>query len=127
MDNLDLLAQMWSNAKQKEDAARDERVDIEKKILAMRPAKEEGSESFKTSTGVKITLTGKIIYKANVEQLQALTRAWPDDARPIKVEVKADESKLKAIRQNRPDLWKTIAGAVETRPAKTNVAIEFKE
>lgn len=127
MDALDVLATQWQAAKRREEVARDERVSIEEKILKAHPAKEEGSETVTTTAGVKIKLTGKIIYKANVTMLDALTSSWPQDARPIKVEVKADETKLKAIRQERPDLWRKIATAVETKPAKTGVAIEFKE
>jgi hypothetical protein len=127
LDKLDALALMWSQAKQKEEAARDERVDIEQKILALHPAKEEGSESFQTPTGVKIKLTGKLTYKVDVDKLIALTGSWPADIRPIKTETKADESKLKAIRAQVPKLWADIAEAVTVTPAKTGVAIDFKE
>jgi len=127
LDKLEALALMWSNAKQKEDAARDERVDIEKKILELHPAKEEGSESFQTPNGVKIKLTGKLTYKVDVDKLIALTGSWPADIRPIKTETKPDETKLKAIRAQVPKLWADIAEAVTVTPAKTGVAIEFKE
>jgi len=127
MDNLDILATQWHAAKRAEERARDDRIAIEEKILAAHPAKQEGSETVTTGMGHKIKLTGKIIYKADVDQLEVLTSSWPEDARPIKVEVKADEAKLKAIRNERPDLWKKIAGAVETKSAKTGVSIEFKE
>lgn len=127
MEPIDQLATLWAIAKQKEDAARDERVDIEKKILALHPAREEGSETFATPAGAKITLTGKVSYKVNVDSLITLTAAWPADVRPIKVKTEADESKLKAIRAESPKLWAQIAAAVETKPAKTGVAIKWSE
>lgn len=127
MDTIDQLATLWSIAKGKEDAARDERVDIEKQILALHPAREEGSETFATPAGAKITLTGKLSYKVNVDSLLTLTAAWPADVRPIKVKTEADESKLRAIRQESPKLWAQIAAAVETKPAKTGVAIKWSE
>lgn len=127
METLDTLATQWHAAKRMEDKARDDRILIEEKILKLHPAKEEGSETVTTRLGTKVKLTGKLIYKADVAQLEVLTAQWPEEARPIKVEVKADEAKLKAIRNDRPDLWKKIAGAVETKAAKTGVAIEFKE
>lgn len=127
MDSLDVLATQWHAAKRAEDHAREERVKIEEKILKAHPAKQEGSETVTTAMGTKIKLTGKLIYKCDVDQLTALTGDWPEEAKPLKVEVKADEAKLKAIRNDRPDLWKKIAGAIETKPAKTGVAIEFKE
>ena len=127
MDTIDQLATLWGIAKQKEDAARDERVDIEKQILALHPAREEGSDTFATPAGAKITTTGKISYKVNVDTLITLTAAWPADVRPIKVKTEADESKLRAIRQESPKLWSQIATAVETKPAKTGVSIKWKE
>lgn len=127
MAPIDQLATLWGIAKKKEDDARDERVGIEKQILALHPAREEGSETFATPAGAKITLTGKVSYKANVDALLALTAAWPADVRPIKVKTEADESKLRAIRAESPKLWAQIAAAVETKSAKTGVAIKWSE
>lgn len=125
MNDLDRLATLWSIAKQREDAARAERIKIEEDLLAVHPAKEEGSETFETPQGVKITLTGKITYKADVDKLIALSANWPADIRPVRNKVEADETRLKAIRQHRPDLWAAIAPAIETKPAKTGVSIKF--
>lgn len=127
MDNIDRLATLWRHAKEREDTARADRIKIEDQLLKAHPAKEEGSETFKTPQGVKITLTGKISYKADVDKLIALAGGWPEDIRPIKTRVEADETRLKAIRQHRPDLWAAIAGAVTTKPAKTGVSIDFEE
>lgn len=127
MNELDALAGFWAAAKEREDAARDERVEIENKILSLHPAKEEGSETFATPAGAKVTLTGKLTYKSDIGQLTAITEGWPVELRPLKVETKADDSKLKLIRANRPDLWKQIAPAIETKAAKTGVAIKWSE
>lgn len=127
MKTLDELAIEWSIAKQKEEAARDERVAIEQDILALNPAREEGSETFSTPNGVKITTTGKLTYKCDIEKLTALTGSWPIDAKPFKTEVKPDESKLKLIRSETPALWAQIAAAITVTPAKTGVKISFKE
>lgn len=127
MNELDALAGFWAAAKEREDAARDERVEIENKILALHPAREEGSETFATPAGVKITLTGKVTYKSDIDKLTTLTAGWPDELRPVRIKTVADESMLKAIRSQRPDLWKTIASAIETKPAKTGVKIVWGE
>ena len=127
MDKIDELAIKWSIAKQKENAARDERVVVEEQILALHPAREEGSESFATPMGVKISLTGKLTYKADLDKLLALTATWPEEARPIKTEVKADESILKALREHSPEAWLQIAPAITVTPAKTGVKVVFKE
>ena len=127
MEAIELLAAKWSVAKQKEDAARDERVGIEEQILALNPAREEGSETITTPSGVKITTTGKLTYKVDIDKLTALTGSWPIEARPIKTEIKADESKLKVIRAEAPDAWAKIADAITVTPAKTGVSIKFQE
>lgn len=125
MNDLDRLATMWTLAKQREDAAKAERIKIEEDLLRAHPAREEGSETFETPQGAKITLTGKVAYKADIDKLIALSGNWPDDIRPVKTRVEADETRLKAIRQHRPDLWSVIAPAIETKPAKTGVSIKF--
>ena len=127
MEQIDILANKWAIAKQKEEAARDERVEIEKQILALHPAREEGSETFATPMGAKIQLTGKLTYKADVAKLVELTQHWPVDAKPIKTEVKADESILKALREHSPEAWLQIAPAITVTPAKTGVKVVFKE
>lgn len=127
MDTIDQLAVAWSIAKQKEEAARDERVAIEQDILTLHPARSEGSETITTPLGVKITTTGKVTYKCDIDKLVALTGSWPEEARPFKTKIEADEAKLKVIRSSAPRMWADIASAIETKPAKTGVAIKFKE
>lgn len=127
MDKIDELAIKWSIAKQKEDKARDERVEVERQIIALHPAREEGSETFATPQGVKISLTGKLTYKVDMTKLLAITSNWPEEARPVKTEVKADESILKALREHSPEAWLQIAPAITVTPAKTGVKVVFKE
>lgn len=127
MDKIDELALKWSIAKQKEDKARDERVAVEQEILQLSPAREEGSQTTTTAMGVKITTTGKLTYKADVAKLLELTQHWPVEAKPIKTEVKADESILKALREQSPEAWLQIAPAITVTPAKTGVRVVFKD
>lgn len=127
MKNLEALCAAWQEAKDREADARAERIRIEENILKVCPAKEEGSQSFETEHGIKVTVTGKLSYKADIDRLTALTGAWPDAIRPIRVKVEADDTRLKAIRATRPDLWAQIASAVETKPVKTGVEVKFKE
>ena len=127
MDHIDQLAIKWSIAKQKEDKARDERVAVEQEILKLTPAREEGSQTTTTAMGVKITTTGRLTYKADVAKLMEITKSWPEEARPYKTEIKADESILKALRENAVDAWLKIAPAVTVTPAKTGVKIVFKD
>jgi hypothetical protein len=125
--NLDQLATEWRRAKEREEAARNDRVALEQKIIELHPAKEEGALTIHTALGSSITLVGKVTYKVDIDKLTALTGSWPVDIRPIKTKIEADETKLKALRSDVPELWAKIADAIETKPAKTGVSIKFKE
>lgn len=127
MEAIELLAAKWRAAKAKEDAGRDERVDVEQQILALNPAREEGSQTITTPSGIKITTTGKLTYKADLAKVLEITKSWPQDAKPIKTEVKVDESILKALREHSPDAWRQLAPAVTVTPAKTGVKVVFAE
>ena len=127
MQLIDQLTLKWQQAKQREFEARDERVGIEEQILLLYPAREEGSSTIETDLGTKIKLTGKLTYKCDLIALHTMTIDWPEDVRPVRLKMEVDETKLKAIRQESPTMWARIASAVTTKPAKTGVAIEFKE
>ena len=120
---LEHLAERWLEAKEAEREANAARIKIEEEILTLAPPK-EGSDSRLLSNGLKLKTTGKLIYKADLEKLIQLTTAWPADYKPVKTEVKADDTVLKAIRAQRPDLWREIADAITTKPAKTAVTVE---
>lgn len=124
---IDKLAEQWRMHKAIEDKAREDRIAVEEQILKLNPAPPEGSTTVHTPTGVRISLTGKISYKANMDQLLELTKGWPEAARPIKTDIKVDETKLKTLRREAPRLWAEIASAIETKPAKTGVSIDFRE
>jgi len=127
MEKIDELALKWSIAKQKEEAARDERVSLEEQILKLYPALEEGSSTTHTPNGVKINATGKLNYKVDIPKLLKITESWPLDAQPFKTEIKADETKLKVIRRESPTVWAQLAEAVTVSPAKTGIKITFTE
>lgn len=120
--DLKALSTLWLEAKAKEAEAASQRIAIEKAIIELVGAKEEGSKSTE-SDGIKITTTGRLSYKADATELLTLTMAWPVDIQPAYLAPKVDETRLKKIRAERPDLWKEIARAVEVKPQKTGVTI----
>ena len=126
MDILDVLALEWQLAKRREEQARDDRIKLEEKILALYPAKDEGTTTVLTPIGHKIRTTGKWSYKCDLDLLQTLTLDWPEDVRPIRTKLEADETRLKTIRRTSPTMWARIAPAITTKPAKTGVSIEMK-
>ena len=120
--NLETLAAAWLAAKRAENEANTRRLQIEQDMLKLAPALEEGSQSTILTNGWKFKTTGKLSYKADVDKLLSLTAAWPEQ--PVKTKVEADESLLKAIRTDRPDLWRQIAPAITVKPAKTYIVVE---
>ena len=121
---LESLAEQWIVVKEAERAANAERLRIEDKLLALIPAKEEGSITQAISDRYKLKATGKLSYKADLDQLKALTADWPEDYRPIRIYEEADSAMLKAIRSDSPALWQRIASAVTVKPLKTSITIE---
>ena len=126
MEALKDLSQKWFLAKEAERAANAERLIIEQSIIALCQTKEEGSSTQDIGDGVKITTTGKLTYKADLALLDELTDLWPEDSKPVKLSLKLDESVLKNIRRNEPELWRSIAKVVEVKPAKTGVVVSFE-
>lgn len=116
------LAGDWLAAKRAEQAAVATRLQIEQEILAAIPAKEEGSSTVILKNGLRLKSQGKLSYKADVDRLLVLTKDWPE--KPVKTKVEADETLLRAIRIDRPDLWRQIAPAIAVKPAKTYITIE---
>lgn len=119
------LAAAWLAAKRDEQAANARRLEIEADILKQCPAKEEGSTTHELANGWKVKATGKLTYKADIDALLRLTESWPE--KPVKVKTEADESMLKAIRAERPDLWRAIAPAITVKPAKTALTVEVPD
>jgi hypothetical protein len=121
---LEHLADQWLVTKEAEREANAARLRIEDKILKLCPAREEGSSTRLLYNGYKIKTTAKLIYKVDLDQLVTLSGDWPQDLQPFKTEIKQDDAVLKHLRADRPDLWRLIAPAVTTKPAKTGITIE---
>lgn len=126
MENMttEQLASLWLGAKATERAAQSERLDIEAALIeALGGAKQEGSQTH--DVGIfKVTVTGKLTYKADIPELLALAEKLPESLRPIKTETKLDEAGAKYLRANEPELWRLIANAIEIKPAKTALTIK---
>lgn len=119
------LAAAWLAIKATERAAQQERLEIEEALVAsLGGAKEEGSQTHDLSSGLKVTITGKLTYKADVPELLALSEKLPEHLRPLKTETHLDEAGAKYLRNNEPDLWRLISPAVEIKPAKTALTVK---
>jgi hypothetical protein len=124
VNTIEDLARAWIAVKATELAAANERVDIETSIIEQLGAKEEGSQTHDLECGLKVTVTGKLTYKADVPELLALAERLPEHLRPIKTETRLDEAGAKYLRANEPELWRLIAPAIEIKPAKTALTVK---
>lgn len=121
---LEDLVEAYVQAKKAEDAAKKHRIELEDRILALAPAREEGSETTTLNNGFKLTTTGKLSYKADdLDALSEITRGWDANLVPIKTTKALDETGAKYLRRERPELWKQIAGVVTVAPAKTALKV----
>jgi hypothetical protein len=121
---IEQLAQQLVAAKAAENAANKQRVAIEEKIIELVGAREEGSATTELANGLKLTITGKMTYKADMPTLLTICQSLPEAMRPIKTEVKLDETGAKWLRNNEPETWAQIAPAITITPAKTSVSVK---
>jgi len=122
---IEELCAAWVAARQAEADANAKRIEIEQQILQLIPPREEGSMSTELPNGWKVRTSGKMIYSGDIDRLLELTRSWPE--KPVRSRLEIDTSMLRAIRSDRPDLWRSIAPAITVRPAKTGVSVEVPD
>jgi hypothetical protein len=124
---LESLAAHWLEAKQAERTANIQRIAIEEAIIEITGQKEEGRFTLPLASGMKLTVIGKLTYKGDTEEIEALTMGWPEQFQIIKHKMELDEPRIRKIREMRPDLWRTLAQHITTRAAKTGITIEPAE
>lgn len=123
-DTLEDLVHQYVNAKQAEEGAKKIRVDLEERILALTPAREEGSLTTTLANGFKLTTTGKVSYKLDdLEALRNITHSWDPTLIPLKTTTVLDETGAKWLRVNRPDLWEQVSRVITITPAKTAIKV----
>lgn len=119
----DIVADLIA-AKLDESRANKNRVAIEEKLVKRLGNKPEGAETHELTNGMKVTVTGKMSYKADMDMLMQLAGELPPNMRPIKTEVKLDETGAKYLRNNEPEIWAMLAPAITIKPVKTSVEIK---
>lgn len=121
---LEGLVIEFTHAKLNEELAKKKRLDVEERILALMPVKEEGSTTVVMSSGLKLVLTGKLNYKCdNLKAMAEFCAQWPANMVPVKTELKLDETGCKWLRGNDPEAWASLAQFVTVTPAKTAVKV----
>jgi len=122
-ENLTELAAQWLSAKDAEKRIRDKRVEIEKEIMMITGCKEEGSKTHQAGD-YKITVTGKLTRKLDVPKWNDVEEKIPEALRPVTYKPTLDTKGLRYLEDNEPDVFRIIADAIETKPAKPTITIK---
>ena len=119
-----MLSAAWIAAKKREDAARAERIELEKTIVAMLPAKDEGTVRDEAD-GFAVAVTYKMARKVDAK---ALTAAWPSLGKIVQDAFKwapdVSLSQLRALEHANPVAYASAVRFITTTPAKPSVKIE---
>jgi hypothetical protein len=128
VQEVDVLALRWLEAKRAEHNAQKERIAIEAQICASVGLKDEGSTTLKTDC-FKVTTTGKINRSVDVEELIKVAAQLPAPIvdRLIRHKAEVVVSELRYVQENEPEAYKLIARFLTAKPAKPAVAVEAIE
>lgn len=122
-DTIDAAARDWFAAKAAENRAKDERLAAEERLCKLATVKPEGSATTKTDAW-KVTTTGKLNRKIDLEAFDAVAPTIPNELHPIKVKRELDDKGVAWLKENRPDVYAKIEPCITTEPAKTAVKCE---
>ena len=129
MEELEQLAKDLAAAKRAEDEAKNERIDIEAKIVALVDTPENGSRTVPAGAGMKITVKRGLIHKADVAGIRGLD--LPEGVIPLKMTdpIPAgyvfDKKAYENIIQNHSDIAMKLADFVTVTVAKPSVTIKL--
>jgi len=129
MESLNSLVIKLHDAKQKESAAKDVRVDLENQIAAHVDTPDNGSRTVEAGNGIKVTVKRAIGYKADVDAIRASD--IPDVVKPLNLtdpkpaEYVFDPKKYEALRAHHPDLAAKLADCVVATPRKPSVSMKL--
>ena len=116
------------DAKAAESAARSARVEVEERLLALLPVRDEGSVTEKHD-GCKVTVTYPVNRTIDPAALAAVRASVPaalyDQA--IEYAPKLNLSGLKSLRNNEPEVYAILAEAITAKPGKPSVKVEVIE
>jgi len=124
---IDDMSADWLAAKRAETSANERRIAVEAEIIGALGALPEGSATHHFPD-FKVTITGKLSRKLDVDVWTSIAGRIPADLRPVTSETvfKIDDKGCRWLAEHRPELWEIAARAIETKPAKTAIKVEPK-
>ena len=117
------IANELFEAREAEKKANERRVELEEELIAILGQKEEGAQTHEVGD-YKVTITGKLIRKIDWDLYdKSIAAKIPESLQPVKVKRELDDSGVKYLANNEPQIYRLLAKALTIKPAKTNVTI----
>lgn len=123
---VDAIAAAWLAAKEDEKRANQIRVELEKELIKIVGAKDEGSQTSKTDR-YKITTTARVSRKLNFVEYEKIKALIPEKLRPVEFKPEIKQSKIKYLQNNEPEYYKIMCQAMTSTEGKTGVTVEVIE
>ena len=123
MNNLELLAANWLEAKASERCANLKRISIEEAMMDYIKPNKEGATTTALDNGYRVVATNRTNFRADIEALENIVSGWDRALVPLKTQTVLDDTKLKDLREHHPKLWREIATVIESKPAKTHISV----
>ena len=117
------IANELFEAREAEKAANERRVELEEELIAILGQKEEGAQTHEVGD-YKVTITGKLIRKIDWDLYdKSIAAKIPESLQPVKVKRELDDTGVKYLANNEPQIYRLLAKALTIKPAKTAVNI----
>ena len=110
-------------AKRKEERARKARVEIESSIVEKLGCKEDGSETH-TGEKYKVTITGKITRKLDLNEWERVKELIPETHWPVEYRPSLVTKGVKFLKEKEPEMYQKLAEALTSKPAKPSLIIK---
>ncbi|MBU2713799.1 DUF7173 family protein [Zooshikella harenae] len=125
---VDFYAQKLQDIKQQITDLNQEKTFIERELINLVGAQEEGSTAHETSF-FKVTTTGKIDRKVITKHLGTVKEVvTPEIFNSIfRLKFEVNVTALKHLKKQFPKEYNAVAYAIESKPAKTSVKVDALE
>lgn len=119
------LLEKWIELKDFEERARNQRHEVEAKIVdALGDDKpSEGSRTFNFDQ-LKLKVIQRVDRKLDLAQWDQIKQHVDPEFWPVKTKIEVDDTGVKWIAENRKDLYSIIAPAITVKPGKPGVTVE---
>lgn len=117
------IANELFEAREVEKKANERRIELEEELIAILGSKEEGAQTHEVGE-YKVTITGKLIRSIDWDMYdKSIAAKIPESLQPVKVKRELDDTGVKYLANNEPQIYRLLAKALSIKPAKTAVKI----